>query len=786
MKTLYLLLIILSVFSHRLACAQSAPRYTISGYVRDAKTSESLIGASVYNAENRLGTASNQYGFYSLTLPAGEITLTYSYIGYVKEKRTFLLDADTVIHMGFTEGATNLEAVTVSASGTHNATQMSTISLSMKQIKKIPALAGEVDLMKAIQLLPGVQSGGEGGSGLYVRGGGPDQNLILLDGIQLYNVSHLFGFFSIFNADAVNSMDVIKGGFPARYGGRISSVVDISLKEGNMNEFHGEGAIGLISSKLTFEGPVWKDRTAFIVSARRTYIDILMFPYIRIESQNDSQSDYSLGYHFYDVTAKINHKISDNDRIYLSAYMGNDRYYSEEEFTRRGAYLTESSLKWGNMAAMFRWNHIFTNRLFANTAVTYNKYRMITSMENTWNMDTDPSYHATEYNSELQDWAWKTDFYYKPFARHTIRMGAHVLYHTYIPSVISQIDNSAVTNFDNSRYYNFEYGVYAEDDLNISEKVKLNAGFHWSGFDAGGKFYQLLQPRLSACYFINEHLSVKASYSLMNQYIHLLTSTSIGLPLDLWVPSTQKLRPQKSNQFAAGVTQSFGNKYEISVESYYKTMDNVIEYKDGASFFDTNSTWEEKVLQGEGSSYGVELFLQKKKGSFTGWLGYTLSWTDRRFDGINHGKRFWYKYDRRHDVSLVLTRQINEHIELSATWVYGSGNNTTIPVGVFSVSNPVSGSAGYGSRYYDYGERNGYRMKAYHRLDISASFAKKTKWGERIWIVGLYNAYSRRNPFYIDIIEKEAEISGKASKKYVYTQYSLFPVIPAISYAFKF
>ncbi len=773
---------------------QNIPKkYTISGYMKDSLSTESLIGAAVYNKASFAGTSTNQYGFYSLTLPAGDMELVYSYVGFNTQTRHFHLQRDTVININL-EGSVHLQEVTVTASRAdriQERTQMSAINVPIAQIKSLPAFLGEVDLMKALQLMPGIQSGGEGSSGLYVRGGGPDQNLILLDGVPVYNASHLFGFFSVFNADAINYVEVLKGGFPARYGGRVSSVIDINMKEGNMQQFHGEGAIGIVAARMTFEGPIWKDHTSFIVSGRRTYIDLLAKPFIARSNKN-SNDKFDVGYFFYDLTAKINHRFSAKDRIYLSAYMGDDKFYANEDYKYDGMSSKysdkyEAGLKWGNITGAFRWNHIFTPKLFGNTTVTYSRYRFYVDTES-WEtsdrwMEQEQKYapyteyYAGLYQSGINDWSYKIAFDYLPAPDHYIRFGANVIYHTFSPGAMALKENTVTTDIGSKKIYTYEYSAYVEDDIRLTDRLKANVGIHWSGFGVRSELHHVWQPRVSARYLLTDQLSVKAAYSRMAQYIHLLTNSNVGLPTDLWVPTTDKLKPQISDQVALGIAQNFREEYEISLEGYYKTMNNVLEYKEGASFLDTNGEWEDKVLQGEGRSYGIELFAQKKTGSFTGWIGYTLSWTDRQFDEINEGRRFPYKYDRRHDLSIALMKRFGKKIELSGTGVFGTGNCVTVPVGVIKLDKPIAGY--YHKEYYDYGARNGYRMAPYHRLDLSISFIKKKRWGERRWIIGLYNTYCRKNPFYIDV-------QTNRYGRYEYVQYSLFPVIPSISYQFKF
>lgn len=782
--------------------AQRAPaqKYTISGYMRDSAGMENLIGATVYNRPDKLGTSSNGYGFYSLTLPRGEVALVFSYVGYATQVHAFALNRDTVLDIQMS-GSLLLDEVVVTARKSdriQDRTQMSSLSVPIAQVKAAPALLGEVDVLKVLQLMPGIQSGGEGSSGLYVRGGGPDQNLILLDGVPVYNASHLFGFFSVFNADAINNIELLKGGFPARHGGRVSSVVDVSMKEGNMQQFHGEGSIGVVASRITIEGPIIKNRTSFIASARRTYVDLLARPFLAAASSASSQ-DVVAGYYFYDVNAKINHRISANDHIYLSAYMGDDKFYAETEDKEEDPFggttarsKSDVGLMWGNTTAAFRWNHIFTNQLFGNTTLTYSRYRMNIYMK-MWEADeSEEQYFGMDYLSGIEDWSGRVAFDYLPSPNHYVRFGGNLTYHTFNPGAIGVTTDVPLPDFGGQKIGTWEYSLYAEDDLRLSDRLKVNAGFRWSAFSVRGELYHEPQPRLSARYLLTDNLSAKAAYSRMAQYVHLLTNSNLGMPTDLWVPTTNLLRPQRSDQVAAGFAYNFLETYELSLESYYKTMENVIEYKEGASVFDVHSQWEDKVLQGEGRSYGVELFAQKKTGTFTGWIGYTLSWSDRLFDALNNGRRFSYKYDRRHDVSVVLMKKLGKKVELSGTWVFGSGSCITIPVGIFDATDPVY------ARQEDvtaYSERNSYRMAPYHRLDVSLSLIKKRRRYERRWIFGVFNAYNRKNPYFINIQKDDkysylpitsGAITGETLTRYRYTQVSLFPIIPSISYQIKF
>ncbi|MDR0714124.1 MAG: TonB-dependent receptor [Bacteroidales bacterium] len=790
------LLFLFFLFGTAGVIAQSPPvqKFTVSGYLRDSLTTESLISATVYNGQGGQGTSSNRYGFYSITLPAGDVQLTYSYVGYTPRLLSFSLSRDTVIDLSL-NGSMWLEEVEITAGTmhrTHESTQMSALHVPIAQVKSIPALLGETDVLKVLQLMPGIQSGGEGSSGLYVRGGGPDQNLILLDGVPVYNASHLFGFFSVFNADAINHAELLKGGFPARYGGRVSSVIDINMKEGNMQKFHGEGSLGLVAARLMLEGPVVKDKTSFVVSARRTYVDLLARPFIK--ATNTAETKMMTGYYFYDVTAKINHKISSKDRIYLSAYMGDDRFYAEmEETAYDSRSKVHSGLTWGNITGAFRWNHVFTSRLFGNTTLTYSRYRMNIYSKEWQTISGIEEYYGMNYLSGINDWSGRIAFDYLPSPNHYVRFGGNLIRHTFNPGSIGVTSEQIPLDFGSEKIYTWEYALYGEDDIRLSDRLKVNAGLRWSAFNVRGQFYNMLQPRISARYLLTDKMSAKASYSRMAQYIHLLTNSNLGLPTDLWVPATDLLHPQRSDQIAVGWAYDFKDACELSLEGYYKTMKNVIEYKEGASVFDVHDRWEDKVLQGEGRGYGMELFARKKNGTFTGWIGYTLSWADRHFDELNRGKRFRYKYDRRHDVSIVAVKRFGNRVELSGVWVFGSGSCITVPESIFDASDPFQPNTQLD--VIAYGERNGYRMAPYHRLDLSVSLIRKKRWGERSWIFSVYNVYNRKNPYYIDI-ESRTQHQGNAASsirdayrsytQYRYMQVSLFPVIPSVSYHFKF
>jgi hypothetical protein len=813
MKKLLLFILLLGWIS-----TLHAQKATLSGHIKDAASGEILIGASIYEAKSYQGTTSNTYGFFSLTLDRGPHEIVFSFIGYETIKMTLDLSANKSLDVALKSLDLRLGEVTVSGEvyeRVHTQTQMSAIKIPMRQIEKLPTFFGERDVLKMIQLMPGVQSGQEGSSGLYVRGGGPDQNLILLDGVPVYNVNHLFGFFSVFNSSALNHVEIIKGGFPARYGGRVSSVLDIRMKEGNMKEFKGEGSIGVIASKLTLEGPIWKDHTSFIVSGRRTYLDVLMQPFIGLAN---AQEGYQInaGYYFYDLNAKINHKFSDKSRLYFSSYLGKDKAYirmKDEYSFYQENYKTEADngLYWGNMISMLRYNHVINSKLFANATATYSRYRFnvyagyedeTTVQDSTWKNG-----FAYDYFSGIYDYSGKIDFDYLPSPNHYIRFGGGAINHTFSPGVntFKFTMNNVVgdtTIGQNNKIAN-EYYLYFEDDIKIGSRLKINPGFHLSSFAVDDTVYQHFQPRFSLNFLLLPNLSYKLSYSTMAQYLHLLTNGTIGLPTDLWVPVTDSVPPVTSNQIATGFAYTLLDDYEFSIEGYYKIMNNLIEYKDGAGFLGTGSGWDQKIEIGNGEAYGLEFFLHKKTGKLSGWVGYTLAWSNRTFENLNFGKTFPYKYDRRHDVSVALVYdpqitigQKDWKVDFGLTWVYGTGNAVSLPISTYLSNDPLGQNnyfywegmqnMGYYSEIENYANRNDFREPAYHRMDFSINLVRDRGTWESGWNISVYNLYNQLNPFYLYFDTEYYETASGYTEKKVLKQISLFPMIPSVSYFFKF
>lgn len=769
-----------------------AQKFTISGYVTDSQSGEKLISARVFDPERKQGSLTNAYGFYSITTEGGAVALNCSYIGFQPFNAAFTLRRDTMIHIALQPEGVEMETVEITGEkDIAESSQMSTIDVPVEMIQKIPALMGEVDVIKALQLLPGVQGGSEGSTGFYVRGGGPDQNLMLLDGVPVYNVSHLFGFFSVFPADAISNVSLIKGGFPARYGGRLSSVIDISLKDGNMKEWHGEGSVGIIASKLTVQGPLWKDKTSIMVSGRRTYIDLLTKPIILAATDGAT----SAGYYFYDGVGKINHRFNDRNRLYLSFYGGNDKAAANNTYTENFGnteYTSDTRFKlfWGNKIAALRWNHLFNDRLFANFTATYSTFKFgvgaDASNSETTSGQTIRDRFALNYDSAIRDWTAKADFDWFASPNHLVRFGTYGINHKFTPGVsnivIETPGYSVDTVLGSTPIPAWEMGVYIEDDFKIGNRQKVNVGLHGSGFLVDGSFYKSLQPRLSYRLLVDPNWAVKASFTTMYQYIHLLTNANVGLPTDLWVPATESIRPQSAWQGAAGVARSFQDLgLELTVEGYYKYMQGLVEYKEGAAFLAENSDWQTKVVQGDGWSYGGEFLLQKKHGKSTGWVGYTLSWTNRQFEELNNGNVFPFKYDRRHDLSFVFMHEFSKRVDCGLTWVYGTGSATTLPVSMYqSTGLNQLNLLGYPNVIDHISERNGFRLRPYHRLDLSVNLHKEHKKWSRTWSFSVYNAYSRRNPYFV-FFDNDPRTGVRILK-----QVSLFPILPSIAYRFQF
>ena len=820
-----------------------AQRQTISGHMTDGTSGEPLIGAAVLDITSGQGTVTNNFGFYTLTLPAGTHSLEFSHIGYNTERRQVQLLRDTTINIAFRPDAEFLTGAVVTASRSETGvrgTQMSAIEVPVNVIKSVPAIGGEVDILKTLQLLPGVQSGTEGSAGMYVRGGGPDENLLLLDGVPLYNVNHMMGFFSVFDAEAVKNVTLYKGSFPARFGSRLSSVVDVRMKDGNDQEYHGGFTAGLIAAKFNLEGPIVKGRTTFNISARRTYYDLLVAPILYFFRSDFDADKLSAGYYFYDVNLKLTHKFSDRDKLFASFYTGDDAVYAgigfesryntemySEGRMRTVTAIDESNLdlgwQWGNTIGALRWNHVFSPKLFLNTTLNYTRYRhklVIDMLENNRYenkgkvlMQGDTSQVKMSYNSEISDISVGTDFEYTPSPDHDVRFGLNATYHDFNPSVTSMYTrftqdsdpgSKIDTTFGDKPVKTWEAALYAEDNFNVTRWLKLNLGLRYSLYSVSGRTYHSLEPRVSMRALLTDDLSLKASYTEMSQYIHLLSNSNLSLPTDLWVPVTANIEPMRSRQAAFGVFYSLGV-VDFSLEGYYKTMNNLIEYRDGASFLGTTTGWEQKVAVGRGWAYGVELLAQKSVGRTTGWIGYTLSRSVRVFDRegnmINYGKPFPAKYDRRHDLSIVVTHKFDDHFDISGTFVFGSGVCGSLATS--QIAAPMDGLLASGDINHDLGiftstsyleGRNNYRLPAYNRLDICAAYHFGRRLNKTISL-NVYNAYNAQNPFLVyrdtestmvQTTAPDGSVSVEYASRPVLKQLSIFPIMPSLSFSYKF
>lgn len=769
------IIFILTLFITGLVSAQSS--FVLSGNITDAASGESLMGTNVVAVElPNTGAVSNSYGFYSLTLPKGEYQVRFQFIGYEPKIVRVDLNENKKLDVELHEKTYEIENIVVTgerADKNVTSVEMGNVQMVPKQIESIPVIFGEPDVLKTIQLTPGVKPAGEGSSGFYVRGGGIDQNLILIDEAPVYNASHLLGFFSVFNSEALKNASLLKGSVPAEYGGRASSVLDIQMKEGNLKDFGVTGNLGLISSNVTVEGPIEKDKSSFILSGRRTYADL----FLNFSKDEDIRETHL---YFYDFNLKTNYKINDNNRIYLSAYLGRDDF----------GYKNEFGFDWGSKTGTFRWNHNFSEKLFSNTSFIYSNYSYnITIMR-----DLD-----VEILSSIRDLNLKQDFSFYANADNTLKFGENVIYHSVLPGEITVNESAGFTPpADISERKAIEWAAYISNNQKVSEKLRLYYGLRLALFSniGPGEFYQFdeqhelsdtinfdkprifktqggLAPRIGANYLINDRSSVKLSYNRMFQFLHLLSNSTTTTPTDLWLLSSNNVKPQIADQVSLGYFRNFrNNEFETSLEVYYKNLQNQIDYKNGAELV-FNSTVEAELVFGRGWAYGAELMLKRNFGRLNGWLSYTWSKTMRQFDDINNGNPFPARHDRIHDVSVVGMYDITNKLKFSATWVFYTGNAVTFPSGRYVIDGKTIG-------YYT--ERNGYRMPDYHRLDIGLVWQrKKTDRFESAWTFSVYNAYARENAYFIDFRENE-DSPGVTEA----VQVSLFKAIPSVSYKFRF
>lgn len=765
LKRILLLLVLLSAgFTVR-----AQQQFTISGTVSDSSSNESLIGAIVSIKGLPKGMATNEYGFFSLTLPEGEYEVVVKYTGYQAKTIPVSLHANTTLNIPIQSStSTQMKEVVITAEKDKNAeqitsTQMSTISIPVEQIRYVPTIGGETDVIKVMQLMPGVKRGGEGQNTMLVRGGSGDDNLILLDEATVYNVSHLFGFFSVFNNDALKDVTMYKGGFPAQYGGRISSVMDIRMKDGDMQHYHVDGGIGLLSSHLTIQGPLKKDTSSFILSGRRSYIDQVF---------RAAYGQDILPYYFYDATLKLNYKMNTNNRFFFSAYIGDDVLRPPK--TDSGLF--DGGFRMGNFTTTARWNHVFNQQLFSNMSFIHTRFRY----------DVEASIPGNSFlaKSRIADFGLKYDFSYYKDPNNTFRYGFMGTFHGFRPNVVNTAGD--ISDFVRSRegklVVNFESGLYFQHEWQARHNINIAYGFRESFLIGKDKVYTSPEPRIAATYVLNEDQSIKLSYCRMTQYLHLVSSSAIALPTDLWYPVTKNVKPIYSNQIAAGYNYNFPKIKSIaSVEVYYKHMHNLIEYREGAVLV-LNDNYESELISGNGESYGLEFFYQKNSGKLTGWVGYTLSFTTRQFDGLNEGKKYYARYDRRHDFSFVGTWEIKPRFVFSAVWVYSTGQRFTPVIGYFLMPNSSQTNV---NTLPIYGERNSTILPSAHRLDVSFIFKSKEK-GTRRWMkwqgewsIGAYNFYNRAQPYRIEL-----QSNPDGSVKYV--SKGLFGFIPFIAYNFRY
>jgi hypothetical protein len=760
---------LLLLFSTTLLLAQK--KFTISGTIKDKRSGETMIGVTIFPVElPGVGTSCNEYGFYSLTLPEGKYHVVYSFIGYKPDTAFVSLNANIKSDRFMLEEDFQMEEVVIKADREDDnitKTDIGAEKIDIKETGKLPVIFGERDVLKTLQLLPGVKSGGEGSSGFFVRGGSTDQNLILLDEAPIYNASHLLGFFSTFNSDALKDVTIIKGISPAQYGGRLSSVLDVKMKEGNNQKFAVAGGIGSISSRLSVEGPIVKDKGSFIVSGRRTYADVFL-------KLTEDFKDNTL--YFYDFNVKANYKISDKNRIFLSGYFGRDKMSI-------GAF----GLDWGNRTGTLRWNSLLSPKLFSNTSLIYSKY--------SYKLGIKSGKSYLNINSEIIDWNLKEEFQFFPNSKNSIRFGFNGIYHNIIPN---RFTGNVIDEPLKSGRGGWESSIFINNTMKISEKLTLDYGLRSSTYtilggdtyniyDKGvlvdsivllsgdlGKTYYNLEPRFQFNILLNPYSSIKGGYARNTQHMHLLSNSSVNTPTDQWIGNSYNIKPEISDQVSLGYFRNFkNNKYQFSIESYYKNLKNQVDYKNGA---DINSALdiESELLYGKGRAYGMELLVKKTQGKLTGWIGYTLSKTERKIEGINNGNWYNARQDRTHDLSVVTMYELSDRWSLSGLFVYNTGNAATFPSGKYGIGD---------NTVFYYTERNSYRVPAYHRLDFGATYTKphKNKKYESSWNFSLYNVYGRQNAFSIAF---EDDPNDPTRTRAVQT--SLFRWVPSITYNFKF
>ncbi|MBK8748406.1 MAG: TonB-dependent receptor [Saprospiraceae bacterium] len=771
------LFLVLSFIGFQQSVSFAQSKTTFFGTITDGETGETLIGAKVEIIDANKATVTNEYGFYSITIPSTDtIVISASYIGMETFYQRLPGMNDTKWNIELMPGTTTLDEVIIVADQLRDkmsSTQMSMEQISAKTSKVLPALFGEVDIIKTLQLKAGVSSGSEGSTGLYVRGGAGDQNLIMLDEATVYNANHLFGFFSTFNSDAIKDVRLFKGGFPAQYGGRLSSVIDVRMKDGNNKKLSGSGGIGLITSRLTLEGPIGEN-TSFVVSGRRTYVDLITNA---INKSQEDKPDFNKipGYNFYDLNAKINTKLGEKDRIYLSGYFGKDQFSLKDSTLDLG-------FSWGNATLTARWNHIFNNKLFANTSFIFSDYN--------YDISNEISGFSFSLGSKIRNYAGKMDFSYNPNSKHSIKMGISTTYYDFtVGRLKAGSDDGSISFSSGIDRTGMEYGLYISDEFEIIKNLKANAGLRLSGWTSNNYFDGGIEPRLALLYEVNPRWSIKGGYARMKQYVHLISNSGISLPTDVWYPSTNAVHPQRSDQVSAGFSYLIAKGLLLTNEYYYKWLKNQVDFRDGANLF-LNDEIEREFEFGKGYAYGTEVSLEKDFGKLSGWIAYTLAFVKRGgFPGIMDGRYFSPRYDRRNDIKVVATYKFNRRWTASATWVYGSGDLAWLPGGRALFQDIKGGSIDPVTPIY--GDRNTFRLPAYHRGDISVIYYMFPKWGESNLSLSIYNVYDRRNPYFLTLetefkTVKQGEVEVKIPEKISARQVSLFPILPSITWNFNF
>ena len=780
-----------------------SPSYTLSGYVQDADTGEPLIYAGVFDEQSKKGTMTNEFGFFSLTLPAGKVDLLCSYIGYEPEGREIELKADRRLHLGLRTALVLEEVLVVAEDPLRDRSALGgrTDEINLSEVAAFPQLGGEPDAVRLTHFLPGVQTGTDGIGGIFVRGGDAGHNLVLLDGVPVYNLFHGAGLFSIFNADALKSVRLMKGAFPARHGGRLASVLDVRTRDGNRQEFQGTAGIGLLSARATVEGPLIKNKSSFIISARRSFLDWYLRPASQQLKAKQGENG-AVDYNFYDFSAKFNIEASPRDKLFLSLYSGRDNFLNygearqafrlgedreEQQLLNYNSHYREK-LFWGNQVASLRWNHVFGPKLFANTTLTYSRLGVdIEQSARDSILQQAPlrliskSLEYSNYHSSIEDVGLRMDLEYIPSTLHYLRFGAQVTHHDFQPGIVQYDEKTEEVLHESpvmvTPEHSMEYAAYVEDDMVVADQLRMNVGVRATLLTVVDKSYFSVEPRFALTWNFHPRMRLNASSAVNSQFLHLLSSSNLGLPIDLWVPSTADIAPQRSQQWALGLDRRIGEAYLLSIEAYFNRMDNLVTYQEGAYFL---NNWRRSVTAGSGKAYGVEAMLRKKSGRTTGWLAYTLSWARRQFDEINDGEWYPFKYDRRHNLQLIGRHAFNDWLSATADWTFGTGLAFSLPL--FAFETPGQG----GDPVLSYDGKNNFRMPYYHRLDLGVRMTFDSKNLQHALNLGLYNAYNRDNLLYYDIRRQAVQRDGELIRRFQPERVNMMPLLPYFNYSVKF